>query len=262
MFFGLTNSPTTFQSIMDHIFRDLINTGKVSVYINDIVIHTKTLEEHRRITKEVLEILWTNKLYIKLEKCEIEKERIEYLGVVVSEGRVEMDPVKTKALTGWLMPKKLRELQSFLGFCNFYRRFIKDYSKIAKPLNQLTGKEEWKWGAEQQTAFNTLRRVITERPVMVIPVDDKPYRVEVDSSDFELGAVLSQRQNNKWHPVAYLSKSLTEAEQNYKIYDKELLAIMTALSEWRHYLLTGKEFEIWMDHQNLCYFRKAQKLNR
>ena len=144
MFFGLTNSPATFQSIMDHIFRDLINIGKVSVYIDDIVIHTKTLEEHRRITKEVLEILRANKLYIKPEKCEIEKERIKYLGVVMSEGRVEMDPVKTEALTSWPTLKKLRELQSFLGFCNFYRRFIRDYSKIAKPLNQLTGKEEWK----------------------------------------------------------------------------------------------------------------------
>ena len=119
MFFGLTNSPATFQSIMDHIFRDLINTGKVSVYIDDIVIHTKTLEEHRHITREVLEILQTNKLYIKPEKCEIEKEKIEYLGVVVSEGRVEMDPVKTEALTSWPTPKKLKELQSFLGFCNF-----------------------------------------------------------------------------------------------------------------------------------------------
>ena len=150
----------TFQSIMDHIFRDLINTGKVSVYIDNIVIHTKTLEEHRRITKEVLEILQANKLYIKPEKCEIEKEKIEYLGVVVSEGKVEMDPVKNEALTSWPTPKKLKELQSFLGFCDFYRWFIKDYSKIAKPLNQLTGKEEWKWGAKQQAAFDTLQKVI------------------------------------------------------------------------------------------------------
>ena len=207
---------------MDHIFWDLINTGKVSVYIDDIVIHTETLEEHWHITKEVLEILRTNKLYIKPEKCEIEKEKIEYLGVVVSEGKVEMDPIKTEALTSWPTPKKLKELQSFLGFCNFYRRFIRDYSKIAKPLNQLTGKEEWKWGAEQQTAFDTLRRVITERPVLVIPVDDEPYRVEANSSDFTLGTVLLQWQNNKWHPIAYLSKSLTEAEQNYEIYNKEL----------------------------------------
>ena len=155
---------------MDHIIRDLINTGKVSVCIDDIVIHTKTLEEHRRITKEVLEILRANKLYIKPEKCEIEREKIEYLGVVVSEWRVEMDPIKTEALTSWPTLKKLKELQSFLGFCNFYKRFIKDYSKIAKPLNQLTGKEEWKWGAEQQTAFDTLWRVITERPVLVIPL--------------------------------------------------------------------------------------------
>ena len=174
--------------------------------------------------------------------------------MVVSEGKVEMDPVKTEALTSWPTLKKLKELQSFLGFCNFYRRFIKDYSKITKPLNQLTGKEEWKWEAEQQTTFDTLRRAITEQPVLAIPVDNEPYRVEADSSDFALGVVLSQRQNDKWHPIAYLSKSLTEAKRNYEIYDKELLAIMTALSEWRHYLLTGKEFEIWTDHQNLCYF--------
>ena len=98
--------------------------------------------------------------------------------------------------------------------------------------------------------------------MLVIPVDDEPYHVEANSSDFALGAILSQLQNDKWHPVAYLSKSLTEAKRNYEIYNKELLAIMTALSERRHYLLTGKEFEIWTDHQNLCYFRKAQKLNR
>ena len=262
MFFGLMNSPATFQSIMDHIFRDLINTGKVSVYIDNIVIHTWTLEEHWQITKEVLEILWANKLYIKPEKCEIKKEKIEYLGVVVSKGKVEMDPVKTEALTSWPTPKKLKELQSFLGLCNFYRQFIKDYSKITKPLNQLTGKEEWKWGAEQQTAFNTLWRAITEQPVLAILVDDEPYWVEADSSDFALDAVLLQQQNNKWHPIAYLSKSLTEAEQNYEIYDKELLAIMTALDKWQHYLLTGKEFKIWTDHQNLCYFQKAQKLNQ
>ena len=97
--------------------------------------------------------------------------------------------------------------------------------------------------------------------MLAIPVDDEPYRVEADSSDFALGAILSQWQNDKWHPIAYLSKSLTEAEWNYEIYDKELLAIMTALLEWRHYLLTGKEFKIWTDHQNLCYFWKAQKLN-
>ena len=131
-----------------------------------------------------------------------------------------MDPVKTEALTSWPTLKKLKELQSFLGFGNFYRQFIEDYSKIAKPLNQLTGKEEWKWGAEQQTTFNTLQRVITERPVLVIPVDNEPYRVEADSSNFTLGTVLSQRQSNKWHPVAYLSRSLTEAERNYEIYDR------------------------------------------
>ena len=111
-----------------------------------------------------------------------------------------MDPIKTEALTSWPMLKKLKELQSFLGFCNFYRWFIKDYSKITKPLNQLTGKEEWKWGAKQQTTFDTLRRAITERPVLAIPVDDEPYWVEANSSNFALGTVLSQQQNDKMAP--------------------------------------------------------------
>ena len=98
--------------------------------------------------------------------------------------------------------------------------------------------------------------------MLAIPVDDEPYRVEADSSDFALGVVLSQWQNDKWHPIAYPSKLLTKAKRNYEIYNKELLAIMTTLAEWRHYLLTGKEFKIWTDHQNLCYFKKAQKLNQ
>ena len=262
MFFGLTNSPATFQAMMDHIFRDLVSQGKVLVYIDDIVIHTKDREEHRQITQQVLELLRENKLYVKPEKCEIEKDEIEYLGLIVSEGKIRMDPVKTDAIEEWPVAVKLKELQSFLGFSNFYRRFIKDYSAIAKPLTSLTGKIPWQWEAPQMEAFNCLKSAIMSQPILAIPIDNAPYRLETDSSDYALGAVLSQFQNNKWHPVAFLSKSLNDAEHNYEIYDKELLAIMTALDEWRHLLLgTALTFEIWTDHQNLTYFKKSQKLN-
>ena len=262
MFFGLTNSPATFQAMMDHLFKDLITAGNVMVYIDDIVIHTHNLDTHREVTEEVLRILRDNKLYIKPEKCEIEQREIEYLGIIVSKGRIRMDPVKTKAITEWPIPTKVKELQQFLGFCNFYRRFIRDYSRIAKPLTTLTGKVPWEWSNKQQIAFNELQRAVSNHPVLAIPIDNAPYRLEADSSDFAIGAVLSQKQDDKWHPIAYLSKSLNEAERNYEIYDKEMLAIMTALGEWRHYLLTNQVFEVWTDHQNLCYFQKPQKLNR
>lgn len=263
MFFGLTNSPATFQTMMNDIFRDLINRGVVVVYLDDILIFTRTLEEHRRITQEVLQILRANRLYLKAEKCEFEKESIEYLGMVISEGSVAMDPTKVAGIMDWPVPTKKREVQAFLGFTNFYRRFIKDYGKIAKPLTSLTGNADWMWGVEQQLAFEKLKDTISSAPVLAIPTDHDPYRLECDASNFALGAVLSQHQNGVWRPVAFLSKAMNPAERNYEIYDKELLAIMNSLDEYRHYLMGAHhEFEVWTDHKNLEYFRKPQKLNR
>src|SRR5882762_5449147 len=176
MFFRLTNSPATFQAMMDHIFRDLIAEGHVSVYIDDIVIHTKTVEEHRIITKKVLNLLRENKLYVKPKKCEIERKEIKYLGLIVSEGQIHMDPVKTKAIAEWLKPMKLKELQQFLGFCNFYWRFIKGYSGVAKPLTYLTGKVPWSWDAPQHHAFEELKACVASEPVLAIPIDNTSYR--------------------------------------------------------------------------------------
>ena len=263
MFFGLTNSPATFQTMMNDLFRDLINREVVVVYLDDIMIFTKSLEEHRRIVCEVLEILRKNKLYLKPEKCEFEVTKTEYLGMIISEGHVGMDPVKVKGISEWPVPKCKREVQAFLGFTNFYRRFIQDYGKIAKPLSSLTGNSEWTWGIEQQRAFEMMKDTIIKAPVLVIPNDDDPFRVECDASDFAIGAVLSQRQGDKWHPVAFLSKAMNATERNYEIYDKELLAVMTSLDEWRQYLMGARHtFEILTDHKNLEYFRKPQKLNR
>lgn len=263
MFFGLTNSPATFQAMMNELFRDLIYTGKVVIYLDDILIFTDTLEEHQRITREVLRILRENKLYLKPEKCEFEQSRIEYLGMIVEEGQVRMDPAKVKAISEWPTPRKKKELQSFLGFCNFYRRFSKDFSHTARPLHRLTGDTPWDWTLEQDLAFEDLKVLITLEPVLAIPTDNGLFRVEADASDFATGAVLSQQNpDGKWHPVAYHSKSLSEPERNYEIYDKELLAIILALEELRPYLMGARHtFEIWSDHQNLTYFREAKKLN-
>ena len=157
MFFGLTNSPATFQALMNSIFSDLIAKGKVAVYLDDILIFTVTLEEHRQLVNEVLQRLKDHDLYLRPEKCEFEREEIEYLGLVIKEGEVHMDPAKVEAVRTWPTPRNLRDVRGFLGFANFYRRFIQNFSKIARPLHDLTRKETpWKWEDPQQTAFITL----------------------------------------------------------------------------------------------------------
>ncbi|SJL08909.1 uncharacterized protein ARMOST_12283 [Armillaria ostoyae] len=263
MFFGLTNSPATFQWMMNDIFKNLIASGKVTIYLDDILIFTKDLDEHRRIVRQVLQKLRENKLFLKAEKCEFEVLETEYLGVIISEGQVRMDPVKLAGIAEWPTPTKKKELQSFLGFTNFYRKFIKNYSKVVRALTQLTGNAEWTWGAAQNQAFQQLKKQMAEDVILAIPTPNGRFRVEADASNGAIGAVLSQEQDSKWRPVAFMSKALTATERNYEIYDKELLAIMLALAEWRHYLMGALEdVEIWTDHQNLQYFRKPQKLNR
>jgi hypothetical protein len=266
MYFGLTNSPATFQTMMNEIFHDLVLQGVVCVYLDDILIFTETLEEHRRITRLVLERMREHKLYLRYDKCEFEKEKVEYLGVVISHNHVEMDPVKVAGVAEWPIPKSKKEVQSFLGFANFYRRFIEDFSHHARPLFDLTKKDvAFSWGNPEEEAFRKIQRAVTSAPILVLPNHEQPYRIEADGSGVATGAVLSQlsSDDDKWHPVAFLSKSLNEVERNYEIHDTEMLAIIRALEEWRHYLEGAKlPIEILTDHKNLEYFRTAQKLNR
>src|ERR1700749_3853067 len=263
MFFGLTNSPATFQTMMNNILRELVKEGHVVIYLDDILIFTDSLEQHRKIVRRVLEILQNHKLYLKPEKCEFERTEIEYLGVIVSHNSMKMDPVKIKGVMEWPEPKSVKQVQAFLGFTNFYRRFIRGYSEVAKLLTKLTGKSEWSWGDEQRRAFEGLKSLIAEDAVLALPTDDGRFRLEADASEGVIGAILSQQQDGVWRPVAFMSHSLTETERNYEIYDKEMLAIMNALEEYRAILMgASKTFEIFTDHQNLEYFRKPQKLNR
>jgi len=264
MFFGLTNSPATFQTMMNAIFRDEINSGKVFIYMDDVLVFTEDLEEHRRIVGKVLAKFDENQLFLNPDKCTFKANEIEYLGLIISKDQVRMDPVKVEVVKEWPVPKNKKEVQQFLAFVNFYQRFIEGYSTVAKPLTELTGKLEWKWEQRQADAFNNIRSCVSSAPILAMPNDDGKYRVEADSSDYATGAILSQEQaHGKWKPVAFLSKTLSETERNYQIYDKEMLAVMRALSEWRQYLLGAKQvFEIWTDHKNLEYFRLPQKLNR
>ncbi|PIL37451.1 hypothetical protein GSI_01145 [Ganoderma sinense ZZ0214-1] len=262
MFFGLSNSPSTFQMMMNDIFRDLVLKGKVIVYLDDILIFSNSLSEHRSIVRQVLQLLRENKLTVKPEKCEFEVQETEYLGHIIGPGIIKMDPAKVTGVTSWPTPCSKRDVQGFLGFANFYRRFIKDFSTIAAPLNRLTGLVEWSWTEAEQHSFDRIKAAITSAPVLAVPNDHDPFKVECDASKFALGAELAQHQDGQWRTIAFLSKSLSPAERNYEIYDREMLALIVALDEWRHFLKGAQSrFEIHSDHKNLEYFRKPQRLN-
>ena len=265
MFFGLTNSPATFQALMTYIFSDLIAKGVVAVYLDDILIFTLTMEEHRQTVKEVPKRLQEHNLYLRPEKCEFEKEEVEYLGLLIRRGEVHMDPAKVKAVTEWPAPKTLKKVRGFIGFANFYRRFIKGFSKICRPLHDLTKKDTpFRWGEEQQEAFQKLKDALTSEPILAMWDPDQETQLEVDLSGFALsGIILQKLDDGLWHPIAFRSESMILAERNYKIYDKEMLAIINALKDWRHFLEgLPKPFEIWSDHENLKYWREPQDLSR
>jgi len=155
--------------MMDNIFDDLITEGVVVVYLDDILIFTETLEEHQRVTQRVMELLQKHNLFLKPEKCKFENTEVEYLGVTISKNSVKMDPVKVAGVTEWPIPSNQKEVQSFLGFTNFYCRFIQGFSHLARPLFNLTRKAtEWRWGAEEQSAFNSLKEQITTAPILTL----------------------------------------------------------------------------------------------
>ncbi|VDB94093.1 unnamed protein product [Peniophora sp. CBMAI 1063] len=265
MFFGLTNSPATFQTMINEVFRDMINEGVISIYMDDILVHTKDITQHRDIVQRVLQRLEENNLYLKPERCQFEQDQFEFLGLVISHNHLAMDLVKVAGVMDWPRLRNVKEVQSFIGFANFYRRFITDFLFIARPLFELTKKMvAWRWEEVEQEAFDKMKHAFTSSPVLLMPDPTKPYQVECDVSDFAIGAVLSQRgEDNDWHPVAYLSHALTALECNYDTHDKELLAIICALEDWHHYLEgSPHQVEIFTNHKNLEYFTTAQKLNR
>ena len=192
MFFGMTNSPITFQGMMNEILRDMINEGKVAAFVDDVLIGTETEKGHNELVEEVLKRLEENDLYVKPEKCTWKVQKVNFLGVVMDEGKIEMEEDKVAGVLNWPIPKTVRDVRKFLGLANYYRRFVKDFAKLAQPLNNLTRKEEkWRSGDEQQKAFEQLKTVFTSRSLLVAPDLDKEFRVEADASNFATGVVLS-----------------------------------------------------------------------
>jgi hypothetical protein len=263
MFFGLTNSPATFQTMMDELFKEEIAKGNVIIYMDDILIATTDdLNHHRKEVTNVLSKLLSNDLFLKPEKCVFHQREVEYLGVIVGNGKVKMDPVKVKGLADWPTPTTVKELRSFLGFGNYYKDFISHYSHLARPLHELTKKTiKWFWGPAQEQAFKALKKMFTSYPVIRNADHKKRFILDTDASNTAVGATLSQDFSDGRHPVGYFSHSLTPPERNYDIYDRELLAIIYAVKAFRYLLLGAQQkFLIRTDHKNLKYFKSARQI--
>lgn len=262
--FGLTNAPAVFQSLVNDVLRDMLNQY-VFVFLDDILIFSKSLTEHVVHVRKVLKRLLENQLFVKAEKCEFHQETIAFLGYVVSPGTIQMDQRKVKAVLEWPTPTNRRDLQSFLGFANFYRRFVRNFSTVAAPLTALTSTAvKFVWTTAAEEAFQELKGRFTSAPILIQPDPNRQFIVEVDASEVGVGAVLSQRsaKDNRIHPCAYFSHRLSPAEQNYDVGNRELLAVKLALEEWRQWLEGAPQpFLVWTDHKNLQYISTAKRLN-
>ena len=203
MFFGLCNSPATFQTMMNEIFADMEDV--VVVYIDDIMIFTKgDLVQHQAKVKEVLQRLCDNDLFARPEKCSFDKTEVEYLRMFVNCDGIKMDDAKVKAIMEWPAPTTVHSVCSFLGLTNFYQCFIKDYTKLAKLLMDLTQKDKvFTWGAAEAKAFAELKHCFTTTPILAYPDNHCQFRLETDASDFATGTVLSILKDDKWHPVTF-----------------------------------------------------------
>ncbi|KAL0200303.1 hypothetical protein M9458_003490, partial [Cirrhinus mrigala] len=241
--FGLVNSPSVFQSFINDVFRDMLGRW-VIIYMDDILVYSETMDAHISHVREVLKRLISHQLYAKAEKCEFHQTVTTFLGYVVGPDGVAMDDSKVQAVLRWPRPANVKELQRFLGFANFYRRFIRNFSAVAAPLTSMVKKNNSKlsWSQAASEAFELLKRRFATAPILHHPDPEREFIVEIDASNTGVGAVLSQRHGDppKLYPCAFYSRKLTQAEQNYDVGNRELLAMKAALEEWRHWLEGAK----------------------
>ncbi len=262
--FGLSNSPAVFQALVNDVLRDMVDQF-IYVYLDDILIFSSSLQEHVQHVRRVLQRLLENGLFVKADKCAFHAQSVPFLGFIVSPEGVRMDPDRVKAVVNWPTPDSRKALLRFLGFANFYRRFIRNFSQLAAPLTALTStKMTFRWSNAAEAAFTKLRGRFVSAPILWAPDPTRQFVVEVDASEVGVGAVLSQRatSDDKVHPCAFFSHRLSPAERNYDIGNRELLAVKLALEEWRHWLEgSGVPFVVWTDHKNLEYIQSAKRLN-
>ncbi|KAJ1043540.1 hypothetical protein NDA10_005459 [Ustilago hordei] len=237
----------------------------VVVYLDDFLIFSDTEEVHVKHVTEVLTRLRSNRLFAKLSKCEFHTKTVEFLGYIIKPTGIEMDPEKVRTVKEWPMPESIHDIQRFLGFANFYRRFIAHFARIAKPLTALVKPIErfkkFELPEEAQQAFHKLIQAFTSAGVLQHFDYHLPTRLETDASDFAIAGVLKQEHEGRWHPVAFYSRKMSSAEKNYEIHDKELLAVVACLTQWRH-MLAGlpNQLVILTDHEALKYFKSQRRI--
>jgi len=250
--------------MMNMIFTLLIAKNLILVYMDDILIYVPTRKQLHKTTKEVLKILQEHNLYLKPEKCQFAKQQLPYLGYIISPDQIQMDPIKLKGISDWPAPSTIKETRKFLGFYNFYRKFIKDYAKTTLPINQLVKKNtKFIWTKEAQKAFNKLKKKFEEKPILITPDLTKPFEIFANTSNHVTGAVLTQRDNNRvQHSCFFYSKPLLPVEKQYHTSEQEFLAIIRAIQEWRHYIdRVPEETIIWTDHNNIIHWTNPAKLS-
>ena len=266
--FGLTGGPASFQRYINDALREYLDEF-ATAYLDDILIYSESLEEHRDHISLVLQRLREFGLQADIKKCEFHVTAVKYLGLIVTTRGICMDPEKIQAIIEWQAPSCIRDLQAFLGFANFYRRFIKDYSKIAAPLTEATKYAKDKsrafvWTEDCHQAFMSLKQAFTCRPILMHFDYEKKTVVETDASNHVAAGVMSQYDNKGiLHPIAYFSKKFQPAQMNYPIHDKELLAVILAFEHWRAELEGSRyQVDVLSDHKALEYFMSSKKLSQ
>jgi hypothetical protein len=255
--FGLTNAPSTFMRLMNHVLRAFIGRFVV-VYFDDILIYSKNLDDHVVHVKSVLDVLRKERLFANLKKCTFYTDKLVFLGFVVSAQGIQVDEEKVRAIQDWPSPTSVGNVRSFHGLASFYRRFVKDFSSLAAPLTEVIKKNVgFRWGEEQEKAFQIIKEKLTNAPLLSLPNFSKTFEIECDASGVGIGAVLMQ----EGRPIAYFCEKLSGAALNYPTYDKELYALVRALETWQHYLWP-KEFVIHTDHESLKHLKGQHKLNK
>ena len=259
---GLTNAPATFQRLMNDVFRPFLDEF-VIVYLDDILVFSKTKEEHLQHLQAVFEKLREHRLYAKISKCEFFVPEIDYLGHRITKDGIMVDNKKIKAIVEWPRPTSVTELRSFLGLANFYRKFVAGFALRAAPLTDRLRQDQptSEWTEAQEKAFQDIKSALASAPVLVMPNPTKPFTVHCDASQLAIGAVLSQDHGNGLQPVAYESRKLSTTERKYSTYEKELLAVVHALTIWRHYLY-GNRFRVvvFTDHQSVRHIQSQSTL--
>ena len=262
--FGLTNAPATFQSYINSALREYLDNF-CTAYLDDILIYSNSREKHTEHVRLVLTKLQKHGLYASLEKCEFSVQEVNFLGYIISPKGVAMEPNRITTIVEWPTPNSVHDIQVFLGFCNFYRRFIKAYSRVALPITTLLQKspKEFQWTPTAQRSFEQLKLLFTQAPILRHFDPELPIFLYNDASGFATSAILCQPHDENVHPVAFWSRKSTPAECNYDIHDRELLAIVSAFQHWRHYLEGAKHtVTVYTDHKNLEVFMNTKILNR